>query len=46
MNELRDYFNAISQLNESTWERILPFFKEDKLEKNEYFAMKIKLLIK
>jgi len=38
MNELRDYFNAISQLNESTWERILPFFKEDKLEKNEYFA--------
>ena len=38
MNELKDYFNAISKLNESTWDRILPFFKEDRLLKNEYFA--------
>jgi CRP-like cAMP-binding protein len=38
MNELKDYFNAISKLNESTWDKILPFFKEDSLLKNEYFA--------
>lgn len=38
MNELKDYFNSISKLHESTWERILPFFMEDKLIKNEYFA--------
>jgi CRP-like cAMP-binding protein len=38
MNELKDYFNAISTLNESTWNKIFPFFKEDKLLKNEYFA--------
>ena len=38
MNELKDYFNAISKLKESTWERIIPFFKEDRLRKNEYFA--------
>jgi CRP-like cAMP-binding protein len=38
MNELKDYFNAISKLDESTWDRIIPFFKEDRLRKNEYFA--------
>jgi len=38
MNELKDYFNAISKLNESTWAKILPLFKEVKLLKNEYFA--------
>jgi CRP-like cAMP-binding protein len=38
MNELKDYFNAISTLNESTWNKIFPFFKEDRLLKNEYFA--------
>ena len=38
MNELKDYYNSISKLHESTWERILPFFSEDKLAKHEYFA--------
>jgi CRP-like cAMP-binding protein len=38
MNELKDYFNAISNLKESTWDKIAPFFKEEKLLKNEYFA--------
>ena len=38
MNELKDYFNAISKLEESTWNKILPYFKEDNLLKNEYFA--------
>ncbi len=38
MNELKDYFNNISKINESTWDSILPFFKEEKLLKNEYFA--------
>lgn len=38
MNELRDYFNTISKLNESTWDRILPYFKEQRLLKSEYFA--------
>ena len=38
MNELKDYFNTISKLNESTWDRISPFFKEERLLKNEYFA--------
>ena len=38
MNELKNYFNVISKLNESTWDKILPFFKEDSLLKNEYFA--------
>lgn len=38
MNELKDYFNAISKLNESTWNRIVPYFKEERLLKNEYFA--------
>lgn len=38
MNELRDYFNTISKFNESTWDRISPFFKEERLLKNEYFA--------
>lgn len=38
MTELKDYFNAISELNESTWDRITPFFKEERLRKNEYFA--------
>jgi CRP-like cAMP-binding protein len=38
MNELRDYFSTISKLNESTWDRISPYFKEERLLKNEYFA--------
>lgn len=38
MNELQEYFNAISKIDESTWDQIVPFFKEDKLLKNEYFA--------
>lgn len=38
MNDLKEYFNAVSKLNESTWDRVLPFFKEDTLLKNEYFA--------
>jgi CRP-like cAMP-binding protein len=38
MNELKDYFNAISKINESTWNRIVPYFKEEILLKNEYFA--------
>ena len=38
MNELKDYFNAISTLNESTWNKIVPLFKKDRLLKNEYFA--------
>jgi len=38
MNELKDYFNAISKFEESTWDKILPYFKEERLLKNEYFA--------
>jgi len=38
MNELKEYFNSISTLNESTWNRIVPYFKEEILQKNEYFA--------
>ena len=38
MNELKDYFNAISIVEESTWDKILPYFKEERLLKNEYFA--------
>ena len=38
MNELKGYFNAISKLDESTWDKIIPFFKEEELLKNEYFA--------
>lgn len=38
MNELKDYFNAVSTLTESTWNRISPLFKEERLLKNEYFA--------
>ena len=38
MNELKDYFNGMSKLNESTWDKILPFFKEEKLLNSEYFA--------
>ena len=38
MEDLKAYFNAISVLKESTWDRVLPFFKEEKLLKNEYFA--------
>jgi hypothetical protein len=38
MNELKDYFNAVSKLDESTWDTILPLFKEENLLKNEYFA--------
>lgn len=43
MNELKDYFNAISTLNESTWDKILPYFKEDKLIKNQYFIKENKI---
>ncbi|MFT5820656.1 MAG: CRP-like cAMP-binding protein [Crocinitomix sp.] len=46
MNELKDYFNTISKLNDSTWDRILPFFKEDKLLKKEYFAKENKTATK
>lgn len=38
MNELKNYFNAISKLNDSTWVRISSFFKEERLKKNDYFA--------
>ena len=38
MNELKNFFNAVSKLDESTWDKILPLFKEDSLLKNEYFA--------
>ncbi|MFT6210047.1 MAG: CRP-like cAMP-binding protein [Bacteroidia bacterium] len=38
MKDLKAYFNAISVLKESTWDRVLPFFKAEKLLKNEYFA--------
>jgi hypothetical protein len=38
MNELKNFFNAVSTLNESTWDKVLPLFKEDSLLKNEYFA--------
>lgn len=38
MNELKNYFNAISKLNDSTWVKISGFFKEERLKKNEYFA--------
>jgi CRP-like cAMP-binding protein len=38
MNELKNYFNSISKIKDSTWERILPLFKEDKLIKGEYFV--------
>ncbi len=37
MNELKDYFNAISTLNESTWDIIIPLFKEETLKKNRIF---------
>jgi len=38
MNELKDYFNAISNLEESTWDKISPYFREEKLLKNDFFA--------
>ena len=38
MSELKDYFNTISKLKESTWSKILPLFKEKKLLKKEYFT--------
>ena len=38
MNELKNYFNSISKINESTWDIILPFFSEEKLLKKKYFA--------
>lgn len=38
MNELKNYFNAISKLNDSTWVKISSFFKEERLKKNDYFA--------
>jgi CRP-like cAMP-binding protein len=37
MIELKGYFDAISKLNESTWNRVLPFFEEKTLSKSEYF---------
>jgi len=43
MNELKDYFNSISNLKESTWDKILPFFIEDKLIKNQYFVEENKI---
>jgi len=43
MEDLKAYFNAISVLKESTWDRVLPFFKEEKLLKNEYFAEENKI---
>ena len=43
MNELQDYFNTISKLNESTWDIIFPFFKEERLLKNEYFIRENKI---
>ena len=45
MNELKEYFNSISTLSESTWDKISPFFKEDRLLKNEYFAEENKTAI-
>ena len=38
MDELKDYFNAISKFEEATWNKISPYFKEEKLLKNKYFA--------
>jgi CRP-like cAMP-binding protein len=38
MNELKNFFNAISKIKESTWDIILPFFSEERLLKKEYFA--------
>ena len=38
MNNLKDYFNSISQLSENTWTKIYPLFKEKKLAKGEFFA--------
>lgn len=38
MNDLKNYFNSISKINDSTWDRILPFFREEKLLKKEDFA--------
>ncbi|MDZ4668809.1 MAG: hypothetical protein SGJ00_13155 [bacterium] len=35
---LKSYFNGISTLTEDTWKEILPFFKEEFLYKNDYFA--------
>ena len=43
MNDLKEYFNSISTLNESTWGKISPFFQEDTLLKNEYFAKENKI---
>jgi hypothetical protein len=37
MIELKGYFDAISKLNESTWNRVLPFFEEKTFSKSEYF---------
>ena len=38
MKSLTGFFNAISPLNEKTWEELLPLFREDKLLPNQYFA--------
>ena len=38
MNLLKDFFNAISLLQEKTWEELLPLFHEDRLLPNQYFA--------
>tara|TARA_B100000809_G_scaffold249300_2_gene280444 strand:+ start:14405 stop:14965 length:561 start_codon:yes stop_codon:yes gene_type:complete len=38
MNELKEYFNTISIIEESTWDTILPYFKEERLLKNDYFV--------
>jgi CRP-like cAMP-binding protein len=38
MNNLKDYFNSVSQLSDNTWLKIYPFFKEERLAKGQYFA--------
>jgi CRP-like cAMP-binding protein len=43
MNELKEYFNSISILNESTWDKISPLFEKSTLLKNAYFAKENKI---
>ena len=38
MTELKEFVNGMSKRNESIWNKIVPFFKEEKLLKSEYFA--------
>lgn len=37
MNPIQLFFNAISPLKESTWEKVLPLFKQETLPKNQFF---------